>query len=72
LNWFKEQHVDGNQKVDNIQENQCVYSFVHLDLVFAAANIGNYLINILCLLPQNPTIFIRFPNIYFIENKIPL
>jgi hypothetical protein len=33
LNWFEEQHIDGDQKVDNIQENQCVYSFVHLDLV---------------------------------------
>jgi hypothetical protein len=58
LNWFKEQHVDGNQKVDNIQENQCVYSFVHLDFGFAAANIGNYLILHLSLLLKNPTAFI--------------
>jgi hypothetical protein len=30
LNWLKKQHVDCYQEIKHIQENECVYSFVHL------------------------------------------
>jgi len=30
LNWLKKQHVYCYQEINHIQENECVYSFVHL------------------------------------------